>query len=71
MYIKSKYRTIKNNLFKFVNNIFTKLKSVSDYFEIPKTDTKIESLHLLFSVYLAIKNSRTQNTTVLASDNSS
>lgn len=43
----------------------------SDYFGIPKTDTKVESIHLLFSVYVAIKNSRAQNTTVLATDNSS
>ncbi|KAE9526706.1 hypothetical protein AGLY_013354 [Aphis glycines] len=52
-------------------DLLTLIDEVCDYFEIPKTDTKIESLHLLFSVYLAIKNSRTQNTTVLASDNSS
>uniref|UniRef100_A0A2S2PUH9 Intraflagellar transport protein 46 homolog n=1 Tax=Schizaphis graminum TaxID=13262 RepID=A0A2S2PUH9_SCHGA len=52
-------------------DLLTLIDEVCDYFGIPKTDTKVESLHLLFSVYLAIKNSRAQNTTVLASDNSS
>ncbi|XP_025208385.1 intraflagellar transport protein 46 homolog isoform X2 [Melanaphis sacchari] len=52
-------------------DLLTLIDEVCDYFGIPKTDTKVESLHLLFSVYLAIKNSQSQNTTVLASDNSS
>ncbi|XP_016664196.1 intraflagellar transport protein 46 homolog isoform X2 [Acyrthosiphon pisum] len=52
-------------------DLLTLVDEVCDYFGIPKTDTKVESLHLLFSVYVAIKNSRAQNTTVLASDNSS
>ncbi|XP_022179105.1 intraflagellar transport protein 46 homolog [Myzus persicae] len=53
------------------SDLLTLIDEVCDYFGIPKTDTKVESLHLLFSVYVAIKNSRAQNTTVLASDKSS
>lgn len=52
-------------------DLLTLVDEVCDYFGIPKTDTKVESLHLLFSVYVAVKNCGTQNTTVLASNHSS
>ncbi|XP_050541680.1 intraflagellar transport protein 46 homolog isoform X2 [Daktulosphaira vitifoliae] len=49
----------------FDNDLPTVIDEVCDYFGIPKTETKIESLHVLFSVYLAIKKAQSQNTTVL------
>ncbi|XP_050422937.1 intraflagellar transport protein 46 homolog isoform X2 [Adelges cooleyi] len=46
-------------------DLLTLIDDVCDYFGIPKTDSKIEPLHLLFSVCSTIKKSQSQNTTVL------